>query len=95
MATSQHGEGAHAPDSCEYVRSTYGVPARVGGRVKIGFVIGPFDKMSVAQTGVIKGADHHLFVLMDGEKKPRRFHPTWLITYLNDDGTVAARYGDD
>lgn len=76
------------PDLCRYVRKIYGVPAYVGGRVRIGTL------MPVSQTGTIKAADSYLYVLMDGEKDVRRFHPTSCIDYLNEDGTVAAHYGD-
>jgi hypothetical protein len=41
----------------------------VGGRVRIG----PW--LSGAQTGTIKGADDLLYVLIDKEREPRRFHP--------------------
>lgn len=82
------------PDSCAYIRQYYGVPAEVGMRVKFHFLINPFGNPT-SQTGVIKGADHHLFVLLDGEKKPRRFHPTWLISYLDEHGNTIKEYGDD
>ena len=76
------------PDTCAYVRRAYGVPARTGGRVHVHLL------MPTSQTGTIKSADHYLYVLMDGEKEPRRFHPTHCLDYLNPDGTVAASYGD-
>lgn len=80
---------AAMPDPCDYIRKTYGAPAAVGGRVRIGLL------MPVSQTGTIKSADHYLYVLMDGEKDTRRFHPTHCIDYLNHDGSVAASYGDE
>lgn len=79
-------------DPCEYIRNTYGVPAFVGGRVITHVHQIP---RNTTFTGTIKGADHYLYVLLDGEKKPRRYHPTHCIDYLNPDGSVAASYGDE
>ena len=70
-------------DQCEYLRNAYGVPAHIGGHVRV-----------EGRPGVIKGATHHLKVLFAGDKKPKFCHPTWRITYLNNDGTIAHEYGD-
>ena len=83
-------------DPCAYIRAYYGVPARIGMRIQLGFIMDPFGKRrAAARTGVITGADHHLYVRMDGEHDVRRIHPTWLIDYLDKDGKVLAHYGDD
>ena len=50
----------------QYVRDCYQVPAKRGMSVSINGV----------GHGRITGACHHLHVLIDGEKRPRRYHPT-------------------
>jgi hypothetical protein len=64
-------------DCYEYVRTTYGVPAFVGGRVRIG------DKAGVlvrASTDL-----HYLHVRFDGVKFSVNAHPTDGVTYLQED----------
>lgn len=69
----------HKPDPCEYVRNTYGVPARVGMHVT-------YDKAP----GVIKGGSNYVSVLLAGQKHPVNIHPTDPdLIYLNDDGSQA------
>jgi hypothetical protein len=63
-------------DPCAYVRNTYGVPARIGGRVR--FV----NTDTSVKYGTIKGATNHLSVLFDGEKRAQLLHPTWHVAYL-------------
>lgn len=65
------------PDPCQYIRDTYGVPARVGMHVTY-----------EGRPGVIKGGSNYASVLLAGEKRPDNYHPTDLI-YLNDDGSQA------
>lgn len=61
-----------------YIRKTYSVPAKVGMRV-----IYTGDASGEYRRGTIRGADgSYLRVLLDGEIKPRRFHPTWELLYL-------------
>jgi hypothetical protein len=56
--------------SMEWVRSTYGVPAKRGGHIL-------FD----GEPGVIMSASHLLHVRMiDGERV--LLHPTWRVEYL-------------
>lgn len=64
---AQEGTMAKQPkiDPCEYVRDTYGVPARVGMHVTL-------DK----KPGVIKGGSNYVSVLLAGDKKPVNVHPT-------------------
>ena len=62
----------------EQIRRQYGVPAKRGGRVKFTGNMGPHPMY-----GTIKGSrDGHLLVLMDGEWRTRRLHPTWEVEYL-------------
>jgi hypothetical protein len=63
------------PDPYEYIRSYYGVPAYVGVRVTIG-----------GRTGTVvprkAGDGAYLYVLFDGDAKPRGpYHPTEKVIY--------------
>lgn len=65
--------------SMEYIRKTYKVPAKRGGRVRY---TGDHNG-KVARCGTIKSAiGGYLKILIDGEKTARTFHPTWEIEYL-------------
>lgn len=55
--------------SMDYVRRTYGVPAKRGGRVRV-----RFEK----KYGTITSATQYVHVRLDGRKKPDRFHPLAL-----------------
>lgn len=62
--------------SMDYIRRTYGVPARRGDRIIYGGITAPI-------AGTITMADGaYLRVRFDGWKKSVRLHPTWRITYL-------------
>ncbi len=66
-------------DPCEYVRTTYRVPARVGMHVT-------YEKAP----GIIKGGSNYVSVLLAGHKSPVNIHPTDQgLIYLNDDGSQA------
>jgi hypothetical protein len=63
--------------SIEYIRETYGVPAKRGGRIEYTGGTRPLP-------GTICGAKgQYLSVRLDGAKHPSRFHPTWNIRYLS------------
>lgn len=56
----------------DYIRLRYGVPAKRGGRIRY-----------AKEEGTITGSDGgYLLVKIDGEKRSKRFHPTWNIEYL-------------
>lgn len=56
----------------EYIRLKYRVPAKRGARIKYSGI-----------PGKITGSDGgYLLIKLDGEKKSKRFHPTWNIEYL-------------
>jgi len=56
--------------SMEYIRKTYGVPAKRGGRVLLG-VVGISNRY-----GTIKSATHHVHVAPDDAPNKRlRLHP--------------------
>lgn len=55
-----------------YIRRLYGVPAKRGGQIRY-----------KGKLGLITGSvDGHLRIRLDGEKKSRRYHPTWHIEYI-------------
>lgn len=58
--------------SADYVRRTYGVPEKRGGRVVVD-----------GRDGVITSFhDRRLMVRFDGEPRPVPAHPTWCVRYL-------------
>jgi hypothetical protein len=63
--------------SFDYIRKTYAVPAKRGGRVE--YTGGGFSKL-----GTIKSASGpHLMIVLDGSKHAMPFHPTWELRYLD------------
>jgi hypothetical protein len=65
-------------DNGDYVRSYYGVPARIGGRV-----------IAVGCPGRITGfSGWYLWVTLDDRDTGAPYHPTWRVDYLDDDGAV-------
>ncbi len=69
MATSVH-------DSLAYIRNYYDVPAQLNGRIR-------FTWRNANQLGTIVGTSGaHLLVLIDGDRDPAPYHPTWEIEYL-------------
>lgn len=62
--------------SIEYIRKTYGIPAKRGGRVI-------YTGSGKIQQGTIKSARAgYLMILLDGDKWPKTFHPTWCLEYI-------------
>lgn len=62
--------------SIDYIRTTYRVPARVGGRVR-------YRGGTHVQEGTIKDASGgHLLILLDDGKHALPFHPTWKLDFL-------------
>ena len=60
----------------DYIRQTYNVPAKIGGKVKFG-----------SNKGKIIGADGaHLIIDVDG--KVGRYHPEWHLNYLDAEETA-------
>jgi ribosomal protein L21E len=59
-------------DSLEYIRKYFGVPAKMGTRVKY-----------EGKTGRITGATgEYIKIKMDGEKKSYCYHASWKIEYM-------------
>ena len=62
--------------SMDYIRSTYGVPAKRDCRIA-------FLNADKRQEGTIVWANGaYLRVRMDGERRLRLLHPTWRVEYL-------------
>lgn len=70
--------------SMDYIRSTYNVPAKRGGRIEYTGT----DASKPVQGTIIGSECGHLCILLDGAKFARRFHPTWELRYLSDDETA-------
>lgn len=60
----------------EWIRKTYSVPAKRGGRVEYR---GGGDGVLGTITGARGG---HLLVRLDGWRMSLRYHPTWEMRYL-------------
>ncbi|WP_329405377.1 hypothetical protein OG563_26330 [Nocardia vinacea] len=68
--------------SMAWIRDYYDVPVKRGGRVR-------YTGRGWPELGTITGTrGASLRVLLDGHKKSLVFHPTWKLTYLDDNGTV-------
>jgi len=81
-------------DPCAYIRETYGIPIFIGQRVKFHFHVPSHILGATSQGGWITGASNHIHVILDGEHHARAFHPAWLVTYYNPDGTEMVSFGD-
>lgn len=63
--------------SLRYIRDTYGVPAKRGGRIEY---TGNGAKIQGTITGSKGG---NIRVRLDGDTHSSVFHPTWKIRYLD------------
>lgn len=65
-----------AYSNMQYIRDTYGVPAKRGARVE-------YTGGKEARKGTITGAGGcGILVRLDGDKHSLPFHPTWELRYL-------------
>lgn len=64
-------------DPGQYVRDYYGVPARVGVRIKFEDRVGP----------IVGFQDHYLRVDL-GDAEPAILHPTWHVEYVTETPVV-------
>lgn len=69
-------------NSFDYVRRVYGVPAGRGRRVRIRY------SLTEIREGSITSASCYIYVRLDGQKRPRPFHPCWEVQYLDSEGNV-------
>ena len=64
--------------SMEYIRKTYGVPAKRGGRVEYNANGGKIG-------GTIRSArGPYIYVQLDGDSFTIPLHPTWQLRYLDE-----------
>lgn len=62
--------------SMDYIRKTYNVPAKRGGRVE-------YTGRGDVQHGTITGAGgQYVRVRLDGRRRAENFHPDWKMRYL-------------
>lgn len=64
--------------SMDYIRRSYGVPAKRGARVSFSGNIGRTPLIGT----IIGSSGARLLVLFDGEANRRVLHPTWELEYL-------------
>ena len=77
-----------------YIRKTYDVPARRGGRVAY-IDSNPNGDGDIKIKGTITGSHcSYLRIRLDGESRSRLYHPNWNIEYLSD-GAARSAGGDD
>ena len=62
--------------SMAYIRKTYGVPAKRGGRVR--YTGGPVPEFGT----IVRSNGAYLNIRMDGAIESYPFHPTWELEYL-------------
>ncbi len=62
--------------SMDYIRNTYGVPAKRGGRVEY------TNGKGEVRAGTITGVDgQYLRIRLDGQPYSNNYHPTWNLKY--------------
>lgn len=64
--------------SLEWIRATYGVPAKRGMRIRVQGKEGTINMWR----------DGYLMVRFDGDNRTKPVHPKWNITYLDENGNV-------
>jgi hypothetical protein len=65
--------------SMDYIRRTYGVPAKRGGRVRY------TGSKHADQLGtIVASRGCYLRIRLDGKKHAGNYHPTWALEYLAD-----------
>jgi hypothetical protein len=73
-------------DPFGYIRRTYGVPAREGGRVRymlpVRTTAEAMGPRAYREGTILTARNAYVLVLLDGDAFPRPFHPTWNLTYL-------------
>jgi len=63
--------------SLQYIRNTYGVPAKRGARVEY------TGNGGAIQGTITSSRGSHILVRLDGDKFSMPFHPTWQMRYLD------------
>ncbi len=68
--------------SMAYIRQSYNVPAKRGGRVL-------YTHATPHRQGTITGSrGARLRIRLDGDTDPGIYHPTWELTYLPQEGNA-------
>lgn len=69
--------------SMDYIRKTYGVPAKRGGRIAYGC-----EGIGLRCGTIIGSRGAYLRIRLDGETVTRNYHPDWNMVYMtpNDQG---------
>ena len=63
--------------SMDYIRNSYGVPAKRGGRIE-------YKHPNPPRMGTIVGTrGARLRIRLDGDKHAGSYHPTWELRYLD------------
>ncbi len=62
--------------SMEYIRNSYAVPAKRGGRVEYTHPTPPRNGTIIGSRGA------RLRIRLDGDKHAGNYHPTWALTYI-------------
>jgi hypothetical protein len=64
----------------DYIRRTYGVPAKRGGRIQ--YDGGHPDEGPKCGTITSATNSGHIRVRFDGERRTYKLHPTWAVAYM-------------
>ena len=62
--------------SMDYIRRTYGVPAKRGARVQF------TDAVKAVQGTIVGSRGHYIRVRWDETGYTHTMHPTWMMVYL-------------
>lgn len=74
--------------SLDWIRASYGVPAKRGGRIE-------YTGSHQPRMGTITGArDGHLLIRLDGNPRSTPFHPTWELRYTEAGRALLSQEGD-
>ena len=60
----------------EYIRKTYSVPAKRGGRIRY------LGNATPVEGTIVRADGARLYIRMDGEREAFTYHPTWALEYL-------------
>lgn len=76
--------------SMEYIRETYNVPAKRGGRVE--YLANDGELLEGTITG---SSGAYLLIRLDNARHSGRYHPTWALKYLPDGPEFSLRTDGD
>jgi hypothetical protein len=76
----------NADEDYEYVINRYNVPVKTGQRVRY------TGHNPVKEGTIVKACGQYLGIKLDGDKYIGRYHPTWALDYLDENGDVIVSY---